>query len=1097
MKTDKRKCKITFHEEVFTYKNLEKYDEDVLEVDNNLLKIYNNDFGVLRRINLYSEKENNKECNVKGENETKTGERKYKNKIITNIKNEIKYMDILICGDKNSGKTTFLNCVSCIDRCNPCSYAASNIGTFSGDEEGENKTRARENMEKKEIIWNNNKLEFLSYVPIIFSKLINRNYDQLKKYFKKIFIDTDICEASIFITKDDLDFINYEFCIGTNFCMNDFDYLKIIFCEFGEDLFRKIRMYYEVLRYTDEEEKGEIMEEAKRGVTELCKFTKMTYKRRHHIRNVKRVFLQSNIVNIIEGALLRIKETKYITYFINLKRSFFLLKSSSLIYNIMIKKMLKRRYTHKERGTNKMEEKTNTKPGSSVSVGIDIGMRICASRHSTMSPLRRCNIRNCIMPSDRSLSFTRFFKKKKKKNLFLIINEEHILKTISYLNIVKDLNNYDRKEVLFVASRSFDFEKLSRKFHIYFNLNHNLGLFKRFLQNGKIHADKERGMNIIPLRKFYRLIKKCVNEKWRVQHWRGRKKHMTEGRRKDIIFKYYSEKKLQGVRKNYAEGKRTRGTQRIHGFSKNGSGVGSSGSILPSSCDSSGGSDCSDDYSGKARNKFSFLVEEKVEVDNFFKLFYDEYIYKNKNRSYVKMLVKENFDICFLFMKLCFYYKEHAQLRKKCERVNKINIHKFVYLKQIDIIKKDNCLSYYNICVPSCVYVFINLLKMKYESYPFRSLREYKIFSMLKFIFYAIIYYKYRKRSYDFLPPSKTTQNHICYFTQGIIINSIIDLFEKKRRETEMFCSACSDGEHAASSNSPSVPPSPRSQLPRDIPLSPYHKKCRRNRNILRGIINNVHINIPPYIVVGNVKANWVYFKKYLINSNMCSYYNGSTHIYPNVSFEIVLNCEIASRGDLELAEKCTLFFTPLYNVHLKEKITKKKKILHFPFTHRLLKYFVDNIPRQKREENNYNFLLQLLCNAFLKMVKYLLICYYKNKGRNCKIKVRHIFILLNYVMDIYYLMAYEEKRIYISKDKDFVIENYLHDKCLHKGEYVKERKRKISFHIYQNNALFNCAYFLWEEIKNLRKNSKINKYLRYLRKHLFFSIRCDEMEGI
>ncbi|KOB89307.1 hypothetical protein PFDG_04855, partial [Plasmodium falciparum Dd2] len=104
------------------------------------------------------------------------------------------------------------------------------------------------NIKKKnqQVIWNDNKLELLSYIPIIFSKLINRNYEQFRKSFKKNFLDTDVCEMSLFITRDDLSFINYEFEISNDFCTtHDFNYIKINFCEYGEDFFHKIKKVYQ------------------------------------------------------------------------------------------------------------------------------------------------------------------------------------------------------------------------------------------------------------------------------------------------------------------------------------------------------------------------------------------------------------------------------------------------------------------------------------------------------------------------------------------------------------------------------------------------------------------------------------------------------------------------------------------------------------------------------------------------------------------------------------------------------------------------------------------------------------------------------------
>ncbi|EUT80345.1 hypothetical protein PFAG_04986 [Plasmodium falciparum Santa Lucia] len=263
---------IAYHEQIYTYKNVEKYDEDIIDIDKKFLKIPNKNLEILKRINIYSKYDKNEETN----NGLIKKRKRIRNKIYSNnLIDDIKYMDILICGDKNSGKTTFLNCIGCIENnClgNKCEYyekdnkkdetknkyhnnnynnnkkidvkkLENNISynNFNNNEKYSNNIF---NIKKKnqQVIWNDNKLELLSYIPIIFSKLINRNYEQFRKSFKKNFLDTDVCEMSLFITRDDLSFINYEFEISNDFCTNhDFNYIKINFCEYGEDFFHKIK----------------------------------------------------------------------------------------------------------------------------------------------------------------------------------------------------------------------------------------------------------------------------------------------------------------------------------------------------------------------------------------------------------------------------------------------------------------------------------------------------------------------------------------------------------------------------------------------------------------------------------------------------------------------------------------------------------------------------------------------------------------------------------------------------------------------------------------------------------------------------------------
>lgn len=218
---------IAYHEQIYTYKNVEKYDEDIIDIDKKFLKIPNKNLEILKRINIYSKYDKNEETN----NGLIKKRKRIRNKIYSNnLIDDIKYMDILICGDKNSGKTTFLNCIGCIENnClgNKCEYyekdnkkdetknkyhnnnynnnkkidvkkLENNISynNFNNNEKYSNNIF---NIKKKnqQVIWNDNKLELLSYIPIIFSKLINRNYEQFRKSFKKNFLDTDVCEMSL------------------------------------------------------------------------------------------------------------------------------------------------------------------------------------------------------------------------------------------------------------------------------------------------------------------------------------------------------------------------------------------------------------------------------------------------------------------------------------------------------------------------------------------------------------------------------------------------------------------------------------------------------------------------------------------------------------------------------------------------------------------------------------------------------------------------------------------------------------------------------------------------------------------------------------
>ncbi|CDU19091.1 conserved Plasmodium protein, unknown function [Plasmodium yoelii] len=1124
----KKKNKINYYEEVYTYKNPEKYDEDVVDIDNNLLRVRGNS-SILSRINIYSKekkkkdnfKENRKRKYKKNDDGDKHN-KKHSNHVITNLKSDIKYMDILICGDKNSGKTTFLNCISCVDHPNSTynksidNYNEDNknynfqgvlngkkehTGNFS-DKEKNIKENFMINNGRKEIISNYNKLELLSYIPIIYSKLSNRNYDVFlkKKQFKNNFLDTDVCEASIFITRDDLNFINYEFNIDNSFFHSDFDYININFCEFGEDLLRKIRVYYELFLLCNNEARE------KKSENDILYDHKMVDNYiKGETNEYKQYFGSNNAISIIEGAILKIRETKYINYFINLKRSFFLVKSSFLIYNRLIKKTIK---SYMKEKRHKLDDEIDTHIyRRKIDVVSNLLVKLCPDIYETKSPNKECKIckicKFCkiLNRHNGEKLFNKFFLKKKKKNIFIMIDQEDMLNNFAYLNIIKNLNNYNKKDILFVGSRAFNFEKISKKFHIYFNLNHNLNIFNQILSKGSATADTIK-IDIAPI---YYLLKKFVNKNWKIQR---RKRHIKNDRYNDIIFKYYSKEKIRKLCKKMHEGNTiekegsytrhreilsNNNTNKLNvSFIKNNK---KNKRLRYKLCEEY---ECNNNYGDKTdvqKELGYILLKEKKDTSNFFKNFYDEYIYKNKNVSYIKKLVKEGFDICFLFIKLCFYYKEYIEMKKKYEEDNKINIQNFVYLKQLEIIKKKECpFLYHNICVPSCIYVFINILKMNYQHNPLYSLKEYKMSSLLRFIFYGVIYYKFKKKSCDFFSNKNNKTNHICYFTPSVIINSIINLFEDKIRKEEELTYIYHDDNNK---NRIKIDKT-SSKL-----ISPTLIRIRKNRNILKHIINNIDINIQPYIIISNIKQNWEYFKSYMIESNMCSYYDECAYIYPNVSFDIFLNFESLYDNEVNFSKlyntnngtySFTLAFMPIQSSNSKRRnnFSDHNQVFHFPFTHKLLKYFNDNIALriEKGNRNDYNSLYHVLCNNFFKMLKQLLIYYFKNgkrnlhKKKNKKIKINKIFLLLNYVMDIYYLMAYEENKMFVSKEKGFVVNN------LHLPNTTNGQKKKIIFSIYPNNVLFNSIYFMWEEIKD-KKNPLINKYLKYLERKLFFSIQC------
>ncbi|ANQ09326.1 Uncharacterized protein PCOAH_00032630 [Plasmodium coatneyi] len=1072
MNTKRRKREGNYHEEIYTYKNDEKYDEEFLDIDSNVLKVCDKNGGVLRKLNIFSPGGRMK----KG---TKGKGRGCAKRVTTNIVNDVRFMDILLCGDKDSGKTTFLNCISCVESSE--SGHTDGKGGGIGDSGGEDNTPTNP-PRNKQIVWNYNRLELLSYVPIIFSKMTNRNYDVFRKTFKKNFLDTDICQASIFLTRDDLQFINYEFGLGEELRTDHFEYLKINFCEYGDDLFRKIRGYYKLC---DDVRVGSNTARSGNGVY-LAERTKRKTNFPPSCPND--ATNSSTVINVVEGAILRIKDTKYISYFINLRRSFLLVKSTARIYKILMGKRNRRR-----------GEKT---------INIDVSAEEKEYPNYSAFLYKTLNATKCTFKRANSNPRKSLFRKK--KNLFITINEEHIMNTLDYLSIIKGLNNYDRKDVLFVASRAFDFEKLSKRFHIYFNMSHNLEVFNSALR-GRINCSKgsthwsDSGGNILPEDDIYHLLKKCVIEKWKV--CKGRAKTITKkcNKKSDVIFKYLSEKKLR-LRGECHKKKRKRNNGRKQKEVQNNIGG-------AKHAESNDHHSCEYTYRRKNKkldettNDLSFLLAERREVANFFKTFYDEYIYRNQNRGYVKNLVKENFDICFLFIKFCFYhfYGPPGKAKKNSVQVSKLNIYKFVYIKQIEVIRKGNNLSHYNICVPSCVYVFTNLLKMNYQGTPFRCLRDHKMYSLLKYLFYAIIHYKLRKRSYDFYRRGKVGANYICYFTRGVIINSLVDLFERRTREGEVISPYADSGK--------TKPQTPKQKA---ALLRPLGRKHRRNRKILKDILNrmDMHMHMQPFTIINSIKSDWAYFKKYMIKSSMCSYYSGDTYVYPDVSFVLVLNFKplhgcgrirhgavakkVETEADIEaddanseILQEKSIHFAPVINENTKNKL-RGRSILHFPFSHRLLKYFVENIPPRrggKGSNSNTHILLQLLCNRFFKAMNRLLMYYYTGEQIKRRTEMEHIFILLNYVMDVYYLMAYENMCSYVATHGDFVLTNNLHTSCEFKGGNSIGTKRRVTFHLYPNCELFNSAYFLWEEMKYGGKNGSMDRHLSHWKKDLFFSV--------
>ncbi|KJP87924.1 hypothetical protein AK88_02358 [Plasmodium fragile] len=1071
MNTKRRKREGNYyHEEIYTYKNDEKYDEEFLDIDSNVLKVCDRKGGLLRQLNILSP---GGRSNKKGTKRAGKGGSRG-NRVTTNIVNDIRFMDILLCGDKDSGKTTFLNCISCVE-----SFTSGPIDASSGADY--NYTNPRR---KKQIVWNYNRLELLSYVPIIFSKLTNRNYDALRKTFKKNFLDTDICQASIFLTRDDLQFINYEFGLGEDFRTDHFDYFKINFCEYGDDLFRKISAYFEMCDYLG------LGRGAASGALDgynPCECGERSANGVYQTHRTKDATNCSTVMNIVEGALLRIKETKYISYFINLRRTFLLVKSTVRMYRIL---MRKRNSKYRRRG-----ERT---------INIDVSAE-GEEDPSDSTFLYRCvNTTKCTFKRANCNSRKSLFRKK--RNLFITINEEHIMNTFEYLSIIKNLNNYDRKDVLFVASRAFDFEKLSKRFHIYFNLTHNMEIFN-FVFRSKINCGNDNTHwngsdgDTLPQDDIYNLLKKCVSEKWKVCKRRGKRITKKCNQKSDVIFKYLSEKKLR------LRGHSHKNERELHSGRKEEEIQNNIGGAKHAEGNDDQWFDCTT-YGRKNKKvggmrDLSFLLAERREIASFFKTFYDEYIYRNQNRAYVKNLVKEHFNICFLFIKFCFYYFYGSQgkAEQNCLKDNRLNIYKFVYVKQIEVIRKDNNLSHYNICVPSCVYVLTNLLKMNYQGTPFRSLRERKMSSLLKYLFYAVIYYKLRKRSYDFYRRGKIGANHICFFTRGVIINSLVDLFESRRGDGAAISHYGDSGKIKADRHNEKAALVP-----------PLDRKRRKNRKILKDILKrmDMHMHMQPFTVINSIKSDWAYFKKYMIQSSMCSYYSGDTDVYPDVTFELVLHFKpphqreripygatvAAAQAELEAGEDSSevlqaksIHFAPVTNENTKNKL-RRKSILHFPFSHRLLKYFIDNIPpRRDGKGRKSHRLLQLLCNRFFKALKRLLMYYYTGEQLKRRTEMNHIFILLNYVMDVYYLMAYENMCFYVATHGDFVLTNDLHASGqLQDGNSIGS-KRRVTFHLYPNCVLFNAAYFLWEEMKYGGKHGSMRKHLSHWKKDLFFSV--------
>ncbi|SOV18449.1 conserved Plasmodium protein, unknown function [Plasmodium sp. gorilla clade G2] len=1088
---------ITYHEQIYTYKNVEKYDEDILDIDKTFLKVPYKNLEILKRINIYSKYDKNEEIY----NPIINKRRRIRNKKVcsNNLIHDIKYMDILICGDKNSGKTTFLNCIGCIDNNNleiksECyekdnMYHQSKNNYHNNDNNNEhininmnnniisynnfNNNQIDTNnifninynvkKENEQIIWNDNKLELLSYIPIIFSKLINRNYEQFRKSFKKNFLDTDVCEMSIFITRDDLSFINYEFNISNNFCNKYyFNYIKINFCEYGEDFFHKIKSYYKF--YYNKKNKDIRHNKIKKK------------KKKNKIKNVSLLY-SPMIVNMIESALFRIREIKYINFFINLKKSFILVKCTTRLYNMIIKKRyIKRRV---------------------------LIMRYFKNIKRTLNNIlfyqRNIHIFNNYihLKNDNKQLFGNNIKykqyinnKKKKKNLFVTINEEWLLKTFENINIIKNINNYNMKDILFLASRSFNFEKLSKKYYIFFNLTYNMNII-----NNITNKTKKFKLQIL-----YYIINRFVHKNWKVYKYKQRK-NKTTNMFTEIIFKYYPNEKKNKYKASHKK-KFIYNIYNIYNAShKNNIYI-----------------------STKKEDMINFLKYDKFQIHNFFKIFYDEYIYKNQNKTYVKLLEDEHFDLCFLFMKLYFYYhfyinkekEEKRNLHRKKEP--KLNFQNFIYLKQIDIIRKNDGIIYNNICVPSCVYSFINLLKMYYKNYPFFTLKKNSILFLVNIILSSIAYYKLKKKSCDFfISSNKWTANYVCYFDKAVIINSIVNLLGKKNEhdEKEVNNNIMKQQEYI---NKYLFIDTKKKKKLHYILSCLYYKKYKRRRNILQGIIKNVDINnIPPYIIINNIKTHWLYIKKYMINLNICSYHNQYMYKYPDISYDIILyfndnNKKNFSFNINEQNNYPKISFKPIYKntyTHIKkndeDKRRKKKSILHFPFNHKVLKYFSDtfqNINDNKEHESLLQYLYGSFSNLLANLLTYINKEKYKNKHKRINLLVRNnIFLLLNYVMDIYYIIQYtfrgrrNKKKVKLKDKKLYITINnsndtYINETNIPNNSLLLKEEKKITFHIYKNDPLFNSIYFLWEDLKiNETQKKLIQTYLEHLREHFYFSI--------
>ncbi|SOV81550.1 conserved Plasmodium protein, unknown function [Plasmodium sp. gorilla clade G3] len=1123
-KVKRRGTNITYNEQIYIYKNVEKYDEDIIDIDKKFLKVPNKNLEILKRINIYSKYDKNEEIN----NPIINKRRCIRNNICSNnLIHEIRYMDILICGDKNSGKTTFLNCIGCIDnnglrnkyQCYKIDKKDETKNKYNNNNNNNNNNNEKEkkmikkknmsynnfnnnekysnnifnidnNMKEKsqQVIWNDNKLELLSYIPIIFSKLINRNYEQFRKSFKKDFLDTDICEMSIFITRDDLSFINYEFNISNEFCTKYyFDYMKINFCEYGEDFFHKIKRYYKIYYYK--------------------KNKYITYNKIKKKKNEKLpLYYSPMIMKMIENALFRIREIKYINFFINLKKSFILVKCSTRLYNMMIKK----RYI----------KRSVLKIGSCRNMKRTINNILFYNRN-----IHILNNYVDIINDDNKQFFESYIKYKQNKNNMKKKKKKKkpfcwILKTFENINIIKNLNNYNMKDILFLASRSFNFEKLSKKYYIFFNLTYNMNII-----NNIINKTKKYNLQIL-----YYLINRFVHKKWKI--FKHKEKKNKTNMFEEMIFKYntihknniYNTTHRNNIYNTLHKNNIYNTTHRNNIYNR------SHKNNIYNRSHKKNIYICTK----KKKDMINFLKSDKLEIHNFFKIFYDEYIYKNQNKSYVKLLEGEHFDLCFLFMKLYFYY--HFYINKEKEEKTavyrkkepKLNFQNFIYLKQIEIVRKNDGITYNNICVPSCVYSFINLLKMYYKNYPFFTLKKNNILFLVNIILSSIAHYKLKKKSCDFFFSSnKWTANYICYFDKDVIINSIVSLLEKNNEydENEINKNIKKQQKHMNKyifndrwgRKKEQKETKKKKKKLHSIWSCSYYKKYKRRRNILKGIVKNVDINnIPSYIIINNIKTNWLYIKKYMINLNICSYHNEYMYKYPNISYDIILYFNDNNNKSFlfnmnEQINFPKISFKPIYKntyTHIKKNDDdkrKKKNILHFPFNNKVLKYFNDTFEMINDNKENETLLQYLYVNFSKDLVK--LLTYinkekYKRKHKGINLLVRNnIFILLNHVMDIYYIMEYtcqgrrKKKKVKLNEKKIYITINnsndiYINEKNIKNNSLIEKEEKKITFHIYKNDPLFNSIYFLWEDLKiNETQKPLINTYLEHLRENLYFSI--------